>query len=162
MTPPRTRDLRVTRVLDAPLELAWRLWAEPDWVMRWWGPAHYTCPSCQMDFREGGTTIVCMRSPEGHDQHSAWHYTRIVPHERIEFTQHLAQADGSRMDPAAAGLSPDFPENTRTVVEFKALGAQTELTITEYAMPTGFMGEMAELGLNQMMDKIAAVAAEVG
>lgn len=111
-----------------------------------------------MDFREGGTSIVCMRSPDGHDQHSAWHYTKIVPHQRLEFMQNLARTDGSHMSAAEAGMPPDFPEDVRTVVVFKPIGDQTEVTITEYAMPTGHMGEMASLGLNQSMDKMVAAA----
>lgn len=156
MTHPKTRDLVVTRLLNAPVELAWRLWTEPELIMRWWGPDYFTSPSCQMDLRVGGTTIVCMRSPDGHDQHSAWHYTKIVPHERLEFNQNLTHPDGRAMSASEAGMPPDFPESVRTVVVFKPVGEQTEVTITEYAMPTGHMGEMAQLGLNQSMDKMVA------
>jgi uncharacterized protein YndB with AHSA1/START domain len=60
-----THDLIVTRSFNAPQERVWRAWSDPDRVMRWWGPHGFTSPMCRMDFREGGTTLVCMRSAEG-------------------------------------------------------------------------------------------------
>jgi len=58
-----THDLAVTRVLDAPVEEAWRAWTEPERVRRWWGPTGFTSPSADMDVRVGGTSLVCMRAP---------------------------------------------------------------------------------------------------
>jgi len=158
----KTRDLIVTRVLDAPVELVWKAWTDPEYVMRWWGPDHFTSPSAKMDFREGGTSFVCMRAPKefgGQDMYSTWVYREIVPLKRIEFIQNLADEHGNMIDPASLGMPPDFPRDTRTVVTFKDVGnGRTEMTVTEYNMPTSDteMGRNAELGLNQSLDKMAA------
>ena len=162
---PKKRDLVVTRVFAAPVELVWKAWTEPEYVMRWWGPDHFTSPSAKMDFREGGTSLVCMRAPEdfgGQDIYSTWVYQKIVPMEQIEFIQNLADSDGNQIDPASLGLPPEFPRDMRTVVTFKDLGNdKTEMTVTEYNMPTADteMGRNAELGLNQSLDKMAAIFA---
>jgi len=37
---PKTHDLVVTCVFSAPIELVWKAWTDPDYVMRWWGPDH--------------------------------------------------------------------------------------------------------------------------
>ena len=158
----KTRDLVVTRVFAAPVDLVWKAWTDPEYVMRWWGPDHFTSPSAKMDFREGGTSLVCMRAPEdfgGQDMFSTWVYQKIVPMERIEFIQNLADKDGNQIDPANLGLPPEFPRDMRTVVTFKDLGnGKTEMTVTEYNMPAADteMGRNAELGLNQSLDKMAA------
>jgi len=158
----KKRDLVITRVFDAPLDLVWKAWTDPEHVMRWWGPNHFTSPSAKMDFREGGTSLVCMRAPEdfgGQDMYSTWVYQKIVPMERIEFIQNLADKDGNLADPLKLGLPPEFPRDTRTVVTFKDLGnSKTEMTVTEYGMPTSDteMGKNAEIGLNQSLDKMAA------
>jgi uncharacterized protein YndB with AHSA1/START domain len=158
----KKRDLIVTRVFDAPIELVWKAWTDPEHVMRWWGPDHFTSPSAVMDFREGGTSLVCMRAPEdfgGQDMHSTWVYQKIVPMERIEFIQNLADKDGNLIDPARLGLPPEFPRDIRTVVTLKDLGnGRTEMTVIEYDMPGADteMGRNAELGLNQSLDKMAA------
>jgi len=155
-----TRDLVVTRVFAAPVELVWKAWTNPEYVMRWWGPDYFTSPSAKMDFREGGTSLVCMRAPEdfgGQDMYSTWVYQKIVPMERIEFIQNLADKDGNQIDPAQIGMPPEFPRDMRTVVTFKDLGnGKTEMTVTEYNVPTADteLGKNAELGLNQSLDKM--------
>jgi uncharacterized protein YndB with AHSA1/START domain len=55
-----TFDVVVTRILDAPIEEAWKAWSDPGYVTRWWGPAGFTSPSAEMDFRVGGASLVCM------------------------------------------------------------------------------------------------------
>ena len=152
----KKRDLVVTRLFDAPLALVWKAWTEPEHVMRWWGPNYFTSPTCEIDFREGGTSLVCMRSPEGQDFYNTWTYQKIVPMQQIEFIQNLADKDGQRVDPVKVGLRPDFPQDVRTVVTFKAVGDKTEMTMTEYGFPDTQMFELAELGLHQTLDKMAA------
>jgi len=155
-----TRDLVVTRVFAAPVDLVWKAWTDPEYVMRWWGPDYFTSPSAKMDFREGGKSLVCMRAPEdfgGQDMYSTWVYQKIVPMERIEFIQNLADKDGNQIDPTQIGMPPEFPRDLRTVVTFKDLGkGKTEMTVTEYNMPTAEteLGKNAELGLNQSLDKM--------
>jgi uncharacterized protein YndB with AHSA1/START domain len=69
------QDLVVTRVFAAPLEEVWKVWVDPELVEQWWGPYGFTAPVARMDFREGGTSLVCMRSAQyGYgDQYSTWH-----------------------------------------------------------------------------------------
>ena len=159
----KTHDLIVTRTFDAPVELVWKAWTDPEYVMKWWGPDYFTSPSAKIDFREGGTSLVCMRAPAdfgGQDFYNTWVYQKIVPMQRIEFIQNLADKDGNRIDPASIGMPSNFPEDTRTVVTFKDLGDnRTEMSITEYNMPAPDteMGKNAELGLNQSIDKMVAI-----
>lgn len=157
------RDIVVRRVFDAPVELVWKAWTDPQEVTRWWGPTGFTSPIARMDSREGGTSLVSMRSPDGQDFYSTWTYRKIVTMQRIEYIHNLADRDGKKVDPVQLGLPPDFPEDTLTVVTFRALGDdKTEMTITEYAVaPAGSqMLENAEVGLNQSIDKMAATFAE--
>jgi len=96
------RDLVVTRIIDAPIELVWKAWTDPQYVMRWWGPEFYTSPTCKIDLREGGSYLFCMRAPQdqgGQDTYTAGVYKKIVPMERLEFTQSLADKDGKKISP---------------------------------------------------------------
>lgn len=154
------KQIVATRTFNAPVPLVWQVWTDPELVMRWWGPQYFTSPSAKMDFRVGGTSIVCMRAPEnfgGGDTYSIWQYTKIVPMQTIEFIQNLADKNGNRMKPTDLGMPPDFPEDILTVVTFVDLGNNTtEMTITEYA-DMGSMSEFAKLGLEQCMDKIVQI-----
>ena len=153
--------ITVTRLFNAPVELVWKIWTDPELVKRWWGPDMFICPSAKIDFRVGGTSIVCMRSPKvfdgGKDMYSIWSYKEISPLQRIEFIQNLADEAGNKMNPSSLGMPPDFPEDIRTVVLFKDLGdGKTEMTVTEYA-DMGQMAKFAQLGLEQSMDKMVAI-----
>ncbi len=77
-----------------------------------------------MDFREGGTSLVCMRAPAeygGQDLYNTWTYTRIVPNERIEFVQHFADQDGNKVSPTAHGLPPKTIEQIERAKQAAAL-----------------------------------------
>ena len=154
----KKEDLVVTRIIDAPLEMVWKAWTVPEHVMRWWGPKDYTSPTCKIDLREGGKYVFCMRAPKeqgGQDMYTAGVYKKIVPMERLEFTQGLADKDGNKIDPAQVGMPPDFPKEIRTVIVFKAKGDMTELTITEYDWPVSQMYVYSYAGLQQSIDKLA-------
>ena len=158
----KKEDLVVTRIIDAPLELVWKAWTEPEHVKRWWGPKDYTSPSCKIDLREGGQYIFCMRAPKeqgGQDSYTSGIYQKIVPMQRLEFTQGLSDKDGNRIDPAQVGMPPDFPKELRTVIVFKAKGNMTELTITEYSWTVSQMYVYSYAGLQQTIDKLAAILA---
>lgn len=161
----KTRDLIVSRIFNAPVELVWKAWTEPEYVMKWWGPDYFTSPSAKIDFREGGISLVCMRAPAdfgGMDMYSTWVYQKIVPMQSIEFIENLSDENGNLIDPAVLGMPPEFPRDTRTVVAFKDLkNGKTEMTVTQYNMPATDteMGKNAELGLNQSIDKMVVIFA---
>lgn len=152
------QDVVITRVFDFSVELVWKAWTNPSLVMQWWGPAHYTSPRCEIDFREGGKFLFCMRAPDSHggqESYSAGIYKVIKPLERLEFNQYLSDANGNYIDPAEAGLPSDFPSNVEFVIEFSSIGERTELKITEYGWTPGEMLKYALLGMNQSLDKLA-------
>jgi uncharacterized protein YndB with AHSA1/START domain len=108
--------------------------------------------------REGGTSLVCMRSPDGHDIYNTWTYERVVPMRELEFVQRFADSDGNTLAPAALGLPPDIPAEVRHVVAFRPAGeARTELTVTEYGYPSAQIVELSKAGMEQCLDKLAAV-----
>ncbi len=162
-TEPEKLDLVVTRIFNVPVEQAWKAWSDGDLVMRWWGPTGFTCRVARMDFREGGTSLVCMRAPRefgGQDMYNTWTYAKIVPMSRFAYTHRFSDKEGNSMDPAKQGLSPDIPTEMRHEVTFKALGKdKTEVTVIEYGWPVCPMMEMSKLGLEQCLDKMAALFA---
>jgi uncharacterized protein YndB with AHSA1/START domain len=156
-TESKTRDIVVTRVFDAPVEQVWRAWSVSEHVMRWWGPEGFTSPVAKMDFREGGTSLVCMRSPDGQDYYNTWAYRKIVPMQQIEFILNFADKDGKRIDPVSMGLPPGIPQDVRHVITFKAVGDnQTEMTVTEYGYTPDQEFDLSKAGLEQCLDKMAA------
>ena len=158
---PGTFDVVVARVLDAPVEEVWKAWSAPDYVTRWWGPAGFTSPSAEMDFRVGGSSLVCMRAPDeygGGEIYNTWTYARIEPNERIEFVSRFADEDGSHLDPAAMGMPPGVPHDVPHVITFKATGAGgTEMTVTEHGYTTEQARDLSRAGMEQCLDKMAEI-----
>ena len=156
--PSNKQNLVITRTFDAPLEQLWNAWIDPDVIQQWWGPDGFTCPLANIDFREGGTSIVCMTSPAFGEHYSTWDYTRIVPMERIELIHNLADKNGNKINPVDVGMPEDFPVDQLQVFSFKALGEnQTEVTVTEHDWTVGQMMDMSRMGMEQCLSKIARV-----
>ena len=153
---PELRDLVVTRVFSAPVEQVWKAWSDSEHVMRWWGPTGFTAPLAQMDFREGGPSLVCMRSPQFGDLYNTWTYQIIVPMQQIEFIHNFADEDGRKVDPATIGLPPDLPQDVRIVVRFTAVrDNQTKMTVTEFGYTSDQTRDLSKAGLEQCLDKMA-------
>jgi uncharacterized protein YndB with AHSA1/START domain len=93
---PNDKVLVLTRTLAAPRSLVFKAWTEPEHLVRWWGPAGFTLPSCETDFRPGGEYRFCMRAPDGTD-HWVWgEYLEITEPERLVFTWHRTDEPGLR------------------------------------------------------------------
>ena len=159
----QTHNVVVTRIFDAPPEQLWKAWSESEYVRQWWGPAGFTCPLAEMDFREGGTTLVCMRAPQeygGQDLYNTWTYTKIVPMQRIKYILRFTDKDGKAFDPAEMGLPAGVPKEVHNVNIFKDLGnGKTELNITEYGYTSDQAHDISKLGLEHCLDKMAAIFA---
>jgi uncharacterized protein YndB with AHSA1/START domain len=153
-----THSVIVTRIFDAPVEFVWKAWVEPEYVMQWWGPQGFTSPVAKMDFREGGKSLVCMRSPDGQDMFNTWTYEKIVPNERIEYIFNFSDKDGNKLNPAAIGMPLGIPEDGHHVVTFKDLGnGKTEMTVTEHGYTNDQIVELSKAGLEQCIDKMSAI-----
>jgi uncharacterized protein YndB with AHSA1/START domain len=148
------KDVIVERTYNAPVEKVWKAFTEDRAVMKWWGPDYFTSPAAKMDVRTGGTSLVCMRSPDGHDMWMTWAYTSVESMQRIEYVQNISDEKGGRIDPGVIGMGPDFPRDVATVITLTRKGNQTAMRIVEDTTTSEFMHEMSLKGLEQCMDKL--------
>jgi len=155
MVTQKTSDMVITRVFDAPVELVWKAWTEPERLMRWWGPKDFTSPSCKMDLRVGGKYLFCMRGPDGKDYYSTGVFREIVPLKRLVFTDSFADPDGNVVTASYYGMDDEIPEVLTVTVLFEEVGGKTTLTLKHSGFPEGENKDMAGLGWNQSLDKLA-------
>src|ERR671919_1560212 len=125
----RKQEIVIIRIFDAPRELVWKAWTDPEHFKRWWGPKDFTCPFCEMDFRVGGKYLNCMRSPEGQDYWSTGIYREIIPMERIVFTDCFADEKGNVVPATHYGFSADFHLEMLVTVIFEDQNGKTKLTL---------------------------------
>ncbi|MFC9709069.1 SRPBCC domain-containing protein [Paenibacillus sp. NPDC056933] len=114
------REFTLERVFDAPRELVFKAFTEPEHVSRWWAPGPFTIPVCNIDLRPGGIWHYCMESPEGNRHWSRAVYQEIVEPERIVYTGGFAD---EKANPVAGQ-----PEHLATVT-FTEQERKTKLTV---------------------------------
>jgi uncharacterized protein YndB with AHSA1/START domain len=155
--------MRITRVFDAPLALVWKAWTDPKYVMQWWGPNGFTSPACEMDFRVGGKSLCCMKSPDGQEFWNGIEYHEIVLHEKIVSSMYFADAKGNKIEPEELGIEHEAIEGAYDVTLFEDLGdGRTRLThIGNEPMESAKNSGQLE-GWNQILNKVAAVIAGMG
>lgn len=148
-------ELTITRIFDAPRELVWKYWTNPEYFMRWWGPKDFTSPACKIDLRIGGEYLNCMRSPDGQNFWTKGVYREIVPLERIVYTDSFADKDGNAVPASHYRMPGDWPAELLVTITFEEREGKTKLTLKHVGIPTGEMSEQAEAGWNQSFDKLA-------
>lgn len=149
------RELVITRIFDAPRELVWKAWTDPEHLMRWWGPKCFTSPSCKIDLRVGGRYLFCMRSPEGQDFWSTGIYREIVEPGRIVCSDSFADEEGNVVPATHYGMGPDFPLELQVTVTFEEEDGKTRMTLRHVGIPPGEMSDMCKAGWNESFDKLA-------
>ena len=117
--PRANLTLNVSRVFDVPRERVFRAWTDPTLLEKWWGPPGFTCPTAQVDLRAGGRYRLAMKPPEGETFYLGGEFREIRPPERLVYTW---QWEGD-------------PLETLVTVEFKDLGARTEVILTHERFP---------------------------
>lgn len=154
-----TRDVVITRIFDAPRELVFQAWTEPEHFKQWWGPKGFTTPHCTIDLRVGGTLHGCMRSPEGEDYWFKGIFHEIAPPERLVYTDSFADAEGNAVSPAEYGM-PDWPMESTVTLTFEEVDeGKTKFTLRHAGLPEGTGSDMTEAGWGESFDRLAEYVA---
>jgi uncharacterized protein YndB with AHSA1/START domain len=148
-TPVRAPDQEVliTRIFDAPREVVFSAWTDPDEVAAWYGPEHFDTPRerIHIDLQVGGRYELTMVQPDnGREFAIGYEIVELVEPELIVL----------RSDPMP---EMGMHEPTVTRVELHDEGGKTRMTLTDGPYPGG--GGHAEAGWNGAFDKLAALVA---
>jgi len=146
----------ITRIFDAPRELVWKAWTDPERMKHWWGPKPFTAPVCRIELRVGGTFVCCMRSLDGKDYWNTGVYREIVAPERLVYTDSFADEKGNPVPASYYGMSGDWPAELVVTVTFEEHGkGRTRLTLQHVGIPAGRMRELTEAGWSSSLEKLA-------
>jgi len=83
---PSDREIVMTRVFDAPRELVFKAYTDPNAVAHWWGFRDTTTVIDKMDLKPGGQWRFIGRQPDGTEYAFRGEYREIVPPERLAYT----------------------------------------------------------------------------
>jgi uncharacterized protein YndB with AHSA1/START domain len=79
------RELFISRLINAPRELVWEVWTNPEHIKNWWGPDGFTNTIDKMELWPGGTWEFVMHGPNGVDYKNKSIFKEILEPERIVF-----------------------------------------------------------------------------
>lgn len=143
----------IERTFNAPINVIWQMWTEPDHFKKWYGPQGFTVPVAEMDVQVGGKRRVCMHSPDGRMQiWTTGEFTEISPMDRLVYTESPSDEAGNVVSPAAMGMPEGMPMTTTVTVLLAEVGGQTKMVMTHAGMPAD---SGADGGWNQAFDKLA-------
>ena len=152
VTTPSEREIRITRLFDAPRHLVWEAMSRPEHIREWWGRLGdgYSVPVCEVDLRPGGRWRFVNRHPNGE---AAFHgvYRELDPPDRAVYTE----------------IFEDFPdvESVVTTVLTEERG-KTRITVTssypslevrDMVLKTG-MERGAAISYDRLEDVVASLA----
>lgn len=149
LTLPSDREIRVERYFDAPRELVWRAFTEPELVARWWARGH------KMDIERdevtpGGHWRYMEHSPDGSVDGFEGRYRAVEPPARIART---FEWDGM----------PGYPSVEDTV--FEEVDGRTKMTsVTQFYTQEerdGMMRYGMEEGMNEGFAALDALLDEL-
>ena len=90
--PGSDRELVITRLIDAPRARVFKAWTDPELIKKWFAPLPWTIPVAETDVRQGGTTLIVMRGPDGNEFPNRGVYLEVVENERLVFTDAYTKA----------------------------------------------------------------------
>ncbi len=120
------QEFVITRVFDAPRELVWKAFTEPQRMKEWWGPKGVTITKSEMDLRPGGSYHYAMRTPDGNTMWGKFVYREITPPSRMVFVSSFSdEAGGVTRHP----MAPTWPLEMLSIFSFEEEGGKTRFTV---------------------------------
>jgi uncharacterized protein YndB with AHSA1/START domain len=138
------REFVVTRTFDAPRELVWKAFTEPERMAKWWGPPGSSVGRYAMDFQPGGRYHFSLTSPGGGEMWGLFVYEEISPIDRLVYFHSFSDADGNV---AASPFGGPWPDRLRTTMLFADKDGGTEFTLRQFALEAKADEEAAFLAL---------------
>ncbi len=145
----------IERIFEAPIELIWQMWTQPDHFKKWYGPKGFTVPVADLDVRVGGKRLVCMEMQTPDRTMKMWttgDHTEVVPNQRLVYTESPADEEGNVVSPAAMGMPEGYPAMTEVTVVLEDLGGRTKMVMTHAGIPADSPGAS---GWEQAFAKLA-------
>ena len=138
------REITITRIFDAPRELVFQAWTDPDQLARWFGPAGFEIPrhSVHIDPRVGGRITLRMAQPgSGHQFDLDYEILELVEPELLVLK---------------SGPNPEMSLQHEVVtrIQLEDENGKTRLTLTDGPYPEEG-GRWAGAGWNGAFDKLA-------
>lgn len=113
-TPANSRELVLTRLIDAPPERVYKAWIDPDMMKEWFCPRPWRVIHVENDVRPGGSSLVIMKGPEGQEFPNLGVYLEVIPGKKLVFTDAYVSAWEPSEKPFMTGVLTFEDEEGKT------------------------------------------------
>ncbi|WP_194543370.1 SRPBCC family protein [Paenibacillus sp. JZ16] len=127
MTEQSKQGLLLSRVFNAPRELVFKVWIDPEHFGKWWGPQGYSLEVITMDVRPGGMFLGCQKSPDGNQ--TMWGkfvYQEVIVPEKLVFIQSFSDEEGNTI---RAPFNANWPLEIINIITLEEIDGKTTLTM---------------------------------
>jgi uncharacterized protein YndB with AHSA1/START domain len=139
------RSIVGTRVFDAPRELVFSAFTDPQHLAQWWGPDGFTTTTSAFDFRPGGVWRFVMHGPNGRDYQNRIMFDEIEPPSRLVY-RHTGDEDVEPVQFKQTLTFEDLSGKTRlTWHGMFPSAAERDRVIKDYGADEGLAQTMARL-----------------
>jgi uncharacterized protein YndB with AHSA1/START domain len=121
-----TNELVITRVFNAPRELVFKAWTEPERLAHWWGPRGFKWVSATIDLRPGGVFHYCLQAPNGQEMWGKFVYREIHAPETLAFIVSFSDKEGKVI---RHSLSQTWPLEVLNTITFSEHNGKTTLVL---------------------------------
>ena len=115
------RTVTIERTFNAPLQLVWEAWTNPEHIAQWWGPKGMSIEMVEHNFSVGGHWKYIMPMPDGNQFISEGIYSEIV-----ELAKVVTSADFKPMTEGVVLHSLFSGDGEKTNFIFKVVHATEE------------------------------------
>src|SRR3977135_4357865 len=146
----------IERSFDAPVDLIWKMWTDPEHFKAWYGPDGATIPVAKMDVRVGGTRLVCMEMQRPDGPMQMWftgEYREVVENRRLVYTESMSDENGNVVPPTDMGMPAAHPTTTEGRAHLESIGGRTKMVLPHAGIPADSPGAA---GWTMALDKLAA------
>jgi uncharacterized protein YndB with AHSA1/START domain len=79
------RELFLSRTINAPIDLVWEVWTQPEHLAQWWGPNGFTNTISKMEVKPGGEWDLVMHGPDGTDYKNKSIFREVIRHKKLVY-----------------------------------------------------------------------------
>ena len=114
------------REFDAPRDMVWKVWTDPELLSRWYGPGVETTIH-KYDLKPGGVWLNEMKWGEKSDL-SKMEFQEVIVKEKIVYLHSSADADWNVI---SSPMMENWPRVLLTTITFEDLGDKTKVRLTQ-------------------------------
>ena len=153
----KKKELFITHLFDAPREVVFQAWTDPEQLKIWYAPDGCTIEFKAIEVKQGGHFHSCVHDPVHGDCWIKGTYLEVLSPEKLVFTMVMSDEHGNSVDSVDAGKTEDWPQKQITTVSFDLIGRKTRVSIHQTVSEEEAKKTGAYHGWIKMLNKLSSL-----